>query len=86
MLFRSFAGTFDDVTVKPFLNVGYVWLYDTPYYGAWGGGIEGTVQITSKLRNVSAFSTQQQDHPNTWYLPANNQYSGTAYIGTTTFE
>ena len=72
--------------VKPFLNVGYVWLYDTPYYGAYGGGLEGTLQITNRLRNVSAFSTQQQDHPNTWYLPANMQYNGTAYIGTTVFE
>jgi len=84
--FQVFADTFDDMTVKPFLNIGYVWLYDTPYYGAWGGGFEGALQITGKLRNVSTFSTQQQDHPNTWYLPANNQYSGTAYIGTTTFE
>ncbi len=84
--FQVFAGTFEDMTVKPFLNVGYVWLYDTPYYGAWGGGVEGTAQLTGKLRNVSTFSTQQQSHPNTWYLPANNQYNGTAYIGTTTFE
>lgn len=84
--FQVFSGTFEDMTVKPFLNIGYVWLYDTPYYGAWGGGLEGTLQVTNRLRNVSTFSTQQQDHPNTWYLLANNQYSGTAYIGTTTFE
>ena len=84
--FQVFSGTFEDVTLKPFLTVGYVWLYDTPYYGAYGGGLEGTVLLANGLRNVSTFSTQQQDHPNTWYLPANNQYSGTAYIGTTTFE
>jgi hypothetical protein len=84
--FQILSRSFDDMSVKPFLSAGYVWLYDTPYYGMYGGGLEVNTLLSPRLRNVSAFSTQQQDHPNTWYLPANNQYNGTAYIGTTTFE
>jgi tetratricopeptide (TPR) repeat protein len=84
--FQVLSGSFEDMTLKPFLNVGYVWLYDTPYYGAYGGGLEVNTLLTGRLRNISTFATSQQDHPNTWYLPNNNQYNGTAYIGTTTFE
>ena len=38
--FQVFNGIFEDVTLKPFLTGGYVWVNDTPYYGSWGGGIE----------------------------------------------
>lgn len=84
--FQILSRSLEDMTVKPFLSAGYVWLYDTPYYGMYGGGLEVNTLLTGRLRNISVFSTSQQDHPNTWYLPNNNQYNGTAYIGTTTFE
>ncbi len=84
--FQVFGGMLEDMTLKPFVNVGYVLLYDTPYYGTYGGGLEVNTLLTGRLRNVSAFSTGVQDHPNTWYLPTNNQYNGTAYTGTTYFE
>ncbi len=84
--FQVFGGMLEDMTLKPFVSVGYVLLYDTPYYGTYGGGLEVNTLLTGRLRNVSTFSTGLQDHPNTWYLPNNNQYSGTAYTGTTYFE
>ncbi len=38
--FQVFNGIFEDVSLKPFVTGGYVWVNDTPYYGSWGGGLE----------------------------------------------
>src|SRR6266404_5279332 len=39
--FQVFNGIFEDVTLKPFGALGYIWVNDTPYYGSYGAGLEG---------------------------------------------
>ena len=51
--FQIFNGTFEDVSLKPFVTGGYVWVNDTPYYGSWGAGLELNSLITNSLRNSS---------------------------------
>ena len=34
--FQAFHGIFEDVSIKPFVTVGYIWVNDTPYYGSYG--------------------------------------------------
>ncbi len=84
--FQAFQGIFEDVIIKPFLAAGYVWVNDTQYYGSYGAGLETGVLLTDKLRNISILSWRQQNYPNTNYLPANSQFTGTQYSGTTTFQ
>ncbi len=84
--FQAFRETFEDVIVKPFVSVGYIWVNDTPYYGSYGGGVETGVLLSDNLRNVSVFSWRQQNYPNTWYLPGNSQFTGTQYSATSTFQ
>ncbi len=84
--FQAFRETFEDVIVKPFVSAGYIWVNDTPYYGSYGGGVETGVFLTDNLRNVSIVSWRQQNYPNTWYLPANSQFTGTQYSATSTFQ
>jgi tetratricopeptide (TPR) repeat protein len=74
--FRAFRETFEDVSIRPFATFGYVWVNDTPYYGAYGAGVEAGVLLADGLRNTSIFTWRQQAHDNTWYLPTNNQLSG----------
>lgn len=84
--FRVFSGIFEDVTLKPFASVGYVWLYDTPYYGSYGGGLEGTAALTDRLRNQTIFRWRQRNHPSTSYLPSNTQYTGIDMTGATSLQ
>jgi hypothetical protein len=84
--FKAFQGLFEDVSIRPFATVGYVWVNDTSYYGAWGAGVETSVLLADGLRNNSLLMWRQQAHPDTWYLPTNGQLSGTELTAITTFE
>jgi hypothetical protein len=84
--FQAFQGIFEDVTVKPFAALGYVWVNDQPYYGSYGAGVESTVLLSDRMRNVSVFVWRQQNYPNTSYLPQNSLFTGTQYTGSTTFQ
>lgn len=84
--FQAFQGIFEDVTLKPFGTAGQIWVYDTPYYGSYGGGLEGTVLVTDRLRNMSNFVFRRHNHTDTWYLTTNSTYSGIEFSGTTSFQ
>ena len=84
--FQAFEGTFDEFTLRPFLNAGYVWIYDTPYYGGLGAGLEAGVVLSERLRNLTTVRWRQQNHPDTWYLAANSLYTGVEYSASTAFE
>src|SRR5262249_16375199 len=51
--FQVFNGIFEDVTLKPFGALGYIWVNDTPYYGSYGAGLEGSILLSDRFRNVS---------------------------------
>ncbi|MFZ5782110.1 MAG: tetratricopeptide repeat protein [Pseudomonadota bacterium] len=84
--FQVFQGIFEDVTLKPFATLGYIWINDTPFYGSAGAGLESGVLITDKLRNTSNFVWRRQMHPNTWYVPTNDQFNGVEFSANTTFQ
>lgn len=84
--FQIFNGIFEDVSLKPFGTAGYIWVNDTPYYGSYGSGIEASVLLTDRLRNVSTFVWRQENYPNSAYLPTNSQFTGIQYSGITTFQ
>ncbi len=84
--FQAFGGTFEDFTVKPFASLGYIWVYDTPYYGSYGAGLEASVLLSNRLRNTSTFVWRKHDNPDTWYLPTNSTYRGMEYSGSTNFQ
>ena len=83
--FQAFQGIFEDVSIKPFFTGGYIWVNDTPFYGAYGAGLEAGVLLSDRLRNTSIFVWRRQNHPNTWYIPTNQQFNGVEYSGNTTF-
>jgi len=84
--FRAFQGIFEDVSFRPFVTLGYVWVNDTSYYGAYGAGLETGVLLANGLRNTSLLMWRQQAHNDTWYLPTNSQLSGTELSAVTTFQ
>jgi len=81
--FQVFNGTFEDVSLKPFVSAGYIWVNDAPYYGSYGGGVEMGALLSDRLRNVSTVQWRRHDHTDNWYLPTNNQYRGVEYTATT---
>jgi hypothetical protein len=84
--FQAFQGIFEDVSIKPFVTLGYIWVNDTPYYGSYGAGVETGVLLTDRLRNNSVFVWRQQNYPNTSYLPTNSQFTGIQLSGNTVYE
>lgn len=84
--FQVLQGIAEDVSVKPFFTGGYIWVNDTPFYGAFGAGLEVGTLITDRLRNTSNFVWRRQMHPDTWYVPTNSQFTGWEYSGNTTFQ
>ena len=84
--FQAFQGIFEDVSVKPFLTAGYIWVNDTSFYGAYGSGFEVGTLLADRLRNTTVVVGRRQLHPNTWYLPTNDQFNGWEYSGNTTFQ
>ena len=84
--FQVFNGIFEDLTLKPFGALGYIWVNDTPYYGSYGAGLEAAVLLSDRLRNVSTFVFRKHDAQNTWYLPTNSQFRGMEYSATSIFQ
>jgi len=84
--FQVFNGIFEDVTLKPFGALGYIWVNDTPYYGSYGAGLEGSILLSDRLRNVSTFVFRKHDAQNTWYLPTNSQFRGMEYSANSIFQ
>lgn len=84
--FQAFNGIFEDVTFKPFVTLGQIWVYDTPYYSSFGSGMENTVLLTNRLRNTSNFVFRRHSHADNWYLTTNSSYSGMEYSATTAFQ
>ena len=84
--FQVFADIFSDVTMRPFIAAGGIWVNDTPYYGSYGGGLEIGVLLLDQLRNNTTLSWRRRDYPNTWYLPTNSLYRGNEYSAATNFQ
>lgn len=84
--FQAFQGIFQDVSLKPFGTAGYIWVNDVPYYGSFGSGLEVGTLLSDKLRNTTNFTWRRQMYQNSWYLPTNNQFTGTEYSANTTFQ
>lgn len=83
--FRIFQGIFEDVSLKPLVSLGYIWVDDTSYYGSYGSGLELGVLVSDRLRNTSNFVWRRQLYPNTSTFPTNSQFTGTEYSANTTF-
>ncbi|TMJ33051.1 MAG: hypothetical protein E6G95_00480 [Alphaproteobacteria bacterium] len=83
--FQVFDGTFEDMTVKPVVALGAIWVNDTSYYASYGGGLEVNTLLSDRLRNVSTAIWRKQDHPDTSYLPTNSLFTGTEYTFNTIF-
>jgi len=79
--FQVFKGIFEDVTLKPFLDAGYIWVADTPYYGSIAGGLEANALLGTGLRSISSALWRRHDNEDTWYLPTNSQYRGNELTG-----
>jgi tetratricopeptide (TPR) repeat protein len=84
--FQAFSGTFEDLTLKPFMGVGMIWVNDTPYYSSYGAGVESSVLLTNQMRNTTTLLFRRHNNPDTWYLPTNSLFSGTEYTGTSNFQ
>jgi hypothetical protein len=84
--FQVFDGLFQDMTLKPFGVWGQIWVNDTPYYGSYGAGLEGTLLLTDRFRNTSNFVFRRHNHTDTNYLPGNSAYRGMEYTGNTSFQ
>jgi tetratricopeptide (TPR) repeat protein len=84
--FQIFQGTFEDVSVRPFVTGGYIWVNDVSYYGSYGAGLETSALLSDRLRNVTTLSWRRQNYPNSNYLPVNSQFSGNQLSGITSFQ
>jgi hypothetical protein len=84
--FQIFSGTFEDVSLKPFVTGGYVWVNDTSYYGSWGAGLELNSLLANGFRNSSILVARRQNNQDTSYLPTNSIYRGNLYTGSTAFQ
>jgi Uncharacterized enzyme of heme biosynthesis len=82
---KVFNGTFEDVTIKPLLLGGAIWVNDTQYYTSYGGGLEFNSMLSDRLRNITTAIWRRQNHPDTSYLPTNSQLTGTEYSANTVF-
>jgi len=83
--FQILSSSFEDVTVKPLLAGGAIWVNDTPYYASWGGGVEVNSMLSDRLRNISTVIWRRHDNQDTSYLPTNSLFRGTEYSATTVF-
>lgn len=79
--FQIFADSFKDLTVRPFVSAGYIWVNDTPYYGSYGGGLESSTLLGSGLRSSTILLYRRHDNQNTTYLPTNSQFRGLELSG-----
>jgi hypothetical protein len=83
--FQAFSGLFEDVTVKPLATFGAIWVNDSPYYLAYGAGVEVNALINDRLRNVTTAVWRKHDANDTSYLPTNSLFRGTEYTLNTIF-
>ncbi|MBN9088259.1 MAG: hypothetical protein J0J01_15220 [Reyranella sp.] len=83
--FQVFNGTFEDMTVKPLLAAGAIWVNDTYYYASYGGGVEVNTLLSDRLRNVSTAVWRRHENTDTAYLPTNSLFRGTEYTFNTVF-
>ena len=81
--FQVFNGIFEDVTLKPLVIGGNLWVNDASYYGSYGGGLETAILLSDRLKSTTTLLWRKHDHPDTWYLPTNSLYKGTEYTGNT---
>lgn len=84
--FRAFRDSFEDVTFRPFLAAGYVWVNDTPYYGSYGAGVESGILLSDRLRNTTIVAWRQLNYPDTNYLPQNSLFTGLQLSANTNFQ
>lgn len=84
--FQAFQGIFEDVTIKPLMSLGYIWVNDVPYYGSYGSGVEAGALLSDKLRNTSNVVYRRLMYQDSWYLPFNSLYTGNEYSANTTFQ
>jgi tetratricopeptide (TPR) repeat protein len=84
--FQAFQGIFEDVSIKPMGLLGFIWVNDVPYYGSYGSAVEVGSLLSNKLRNTTYFSYRRLLYQDSWYLPANNVYTGNEYSANTTFQ
>jgi len=80
--FQIFAGKFDDITLKPFVALGSIWVNDVSYYTSYGAGVEMNALLSDRLRSVSTALWRKHDNQNNWYLQTNSQYRGMEYTAT----
>jgi hypothetical protein len=84
--FQAFQGIFEDVSIKPLLSAGFIWVNDVPYYGSYGSGVETGVLLSDRLRNTTIFTYRRLLYQDSWYLPTNSLYTGNEYSANTTFQ
>lgn len=84
--FQAFQGIFEDVSIKPLMSAGYIWVNDVPYYGSYGSGVEFGSLLSDKLRNTSIATYRRLMYQDSWYLPFNSLYTGNEYTANTTFQ
>lgn len=84
--FQAFQGIFEDVSIKPMGLFGFIWVNDVPYYGSYGSAVEVGALLSNKLRNTTYVSYRRLLYQDSWYLPANNVYTGNEYSANTTFQ
>lgn len=84
--FQIFQGIFEDVSLKPLVTGGYIWVNDVPYYGSFGSGGEAGVLLTERLRNTTNVLWRRLLYTDSSYLPTNSLFTGTEYSGNTTFQ
>jgi len=83
--FQAFQGIFEDVTIKPLLSLGYIWVNDVSYYGSYGSGVEVGALLSDRLRNTSNFVYRRLLYQDSSYLPFNSLFTGNEYSANTTF-
>jgi tetratricopeptide (TPR) repeat protein len=84
--FQILADTFQDMTLKPFLAAGMIWVNDTPYYPSYGSGLELSTLLSDRLRDIFTVVWRRQDNYDTWYLPTNSQYRGLGLSASTSAQ
>jgi hypothetical protein len=65
--FQAFQGIFEDVTIKPLMSLGYIWVNDVSYYGSYGSGFEVGSLLSDRLRNTTNLVYRRLMYQDSWY-------------------
>lgn len=84
--FQVLSGIFEDASVKIFGTGGAIWVNDSPYYVAYGAGIEGNILLANGLRSITTAVFRRQEHSDTAYLPTNSLFTGGEYSANTILQ